>query len=193
MTTLGRIRSFAPTAAKLADSKGEYLSVIKARRQEEAAARKEREVRHSQHTSSTAGTSGMQASQAALLLICETRKSAYSAVPCASADGGMLVLPAVRSDENVLTAWLGCQQGRRRRMLVEQQAARSAAEGRVEADCLLEVLVRRSTEEQKLAQHLWQLQQEKVGRVAPNSPAYSCLLACWLSQLSLRQASGNCT
>lgn len=53
-------------------------------------------------------------------------------------------------------------QGRRRRMLVEQQAARSAAEGRVEADCLLEVLVRRSAEEQKLAQHLWQLQQEKV-------------------------------
>lgn len=45
MTTLGRIRSFAPTAAKLADSKDEYLSVIKARRQEEAAARKEREVR----------------------------------------------------------------------------------------------------------------------------------------------------
>lgn len=53
-------------------------------------------------------------------------------------------------------------QGRRRRMLVEQQAARSAAEGRVEADCLLEVLVRRSSEEQKLAQQLWQLQQEKV-------------------------------
>lgn len=47
-------------------------------------------------------------------------------------------------------------------MLVEQQAARSAAEGRVEADCLLEVLVRRSGEEQKLAEHLWQLQQEKV-------------------------------
>lgn len=47
-------------------------------------------------------------------------------------------------------------------MLVEQQAARSAAEGRVEADCLLEVLVRRSAEEQKLAQQLWQLQQEKV-------------------------------
>jgi hypothetical protein len=46
MTTLGRIRSFVPTAAKLAASKGEYLSVIKARRQEEAAARKEREVRH---------------------------------------------------------------------------------------------------------------------------------------------------
>lgn len=45
MTTLGRIRSFAPTAAKLADSKGEYLSAIKSRRQEEAAARKEREVR----------------------------------------------------------------------------------------------------------------------------------------------------
>jgi hypothetical protein len=48
MATLGRIRSFAPTAAKLADSKGEYLSVIKARRQEEAAARKEREVRLAQ-------------------------------------------------------------------------------------------------------------------------------------------------
>lgn len=45
MTTLGRIRGFAPTAAKLADSKGEYLAIIKARRQEEAAARKEREVR----------------------------------------------------------------------------------------------------------------------------------------------------
>jgi len=42
--TLGRIRSYASTAAKLADSKDEYLSVIKARRQEEAAARKEREV-----------------------------------------------------------------------------------------------------------------------------------------------------
>lgn len=65
-------------------------------------------------------------------------------------------------------------------MLVEQQAARSAAEGRVEADCLLEVLVRRSTEEQKLAQHLWQLQQEKVGlthigsSVAPALPATCC-------------------
>jgi hypothetical protein len=45
MATLGRIRSFAPTAAKLADSKDEYLAAIKVRRQEEAAARKEREVR----------------------------------------------------------------------------------------------------------------------------------------------------
>lgn len=44
MATLGRIRSFAPTAAKLANSKDEYLSVIKTRRQEEAAARKDREV-----------------------------------------------------------------------------------------------------------------------------------------------------
>jgi hypothetical protein len=50
MATLGRIRSFAPTAAKLADSKEEYLSVIKARRQEEAAARKEREVRQQGRT-----------------------------------------------------------------------------------------------------------------------------------------------
>lgn len=56
-------------------------------------------------------------------------------------------------------------------MLVEQQAARSAAEGRVEADCLLGVLVRRSAEEEKLAQHLWQLQQEKVGE--PLSSMYS--------------------
>lgn len=65
----------------------------------------------------------------------------------------------------------GAVQGRRRRMLVEQQAARSAAEGRVEADCLLEVLVRRSAEEQKLAQHLWQLQQEKVRLAACDSEA----------------------
>lgn len=46
MTTLGRIRSFAPTAAKLAEGKGEYLAAIQARRREEAAARKEREVSH---------------------------------------------------------------------------------------------------------------------------------------------------
>jgi hypothetical protein len=43
--TLGRIRAFAPTAAKLAESGGEYLATIKARRQEEVAGRKEREVR----------------------------------------------------------------------------------------------------------------------------------------------------
>jgi hypothetical protein len=69
-------------------------------------------------------------------------------------------------------------------MLVEQQAARSAAEGRAEADCLLEVLVRRSTEEQKLAQHLWQLQQEKVGRVASDTQLTCFTAARWLSQLS---------
>jgi len=45
MTTLNRITTFAPTAAKLAASGEEYLSAIKARHQEEAAARKEREVR----------------------------------------------------------------------------------------------------------------------------------------------------
>jgi hypothetical protein len=43
--TLVRIRAFAPTAAKLAESGGEYLATIKARRQEEVAGRKEREVR----------------------------------------------------------------------------------------------------------------------------------------------------
>lgn len=47
-------------------------------------------------------------------------------------------------------------------MLVEQAAAREAAEGRLEADCLVEVLVRQSGEEQKLAERMWQLQQEKV-------------------------------
>lgn len=62
-------------------------------------------------------------------------------------------------------------------MLVEQQAARSAAEGRVEADCLLEVLVRRSAGEQKLAQHLWQLQQEKVRhRRCIDELLYCCVL-----------------
>jgi hypothetical protein len=45
MATLGRIREFAPTVAKLADSREAYLGTIKARRQEEAAGRKEREVR----------------------------------------------------------------------------------------------------------------------------------------------------
>lgn len=45
LATLGRIRTFAPTAAKLAESSGEYLSTIKARRQEEVVARREREVR----------------------------------------------------------------------------------------------------------------------------------------------------
>eukprot|EP00775_Hariotina_reticulata_P002553 gene2553-2855_t len=45
MATLSRITTFAPTAAKLAESGGEYLSAIKTRHQEEAAARKEREVR----------------------------------------------------------------------------------------------------------------------------------------------------
>jgi hypothetical protein len=42
--TLGRIRAFAPTAAKLAESGGEYLATIKARTQEKVAGRKEREV-----------------------------------------------------------------------------------------------------------------------------------------------------
>lgn len=44
MNTLNRIRTFAPTAAKLAESGGEYLATIKARRHEEVAGRKEREV-----------------------------------------------------------------------------------------------------------------------------------------------------
>lgn len=70
-------------------------------------------------------------------------------------------------------------------MLVEQQAARSAAEGRVEADCLLEVLVRRSTEEQKLAQHLWQLQQEKVRKAALEQ--HLSLSACQLQMLKALQ------
>jgi hypothetical protein len=53
-------------------------------------------------------------------------------------------------------------QARRRRLLVEQQAARATSESRVEAESLLEVLVRRSGEEQRLGQRLWQLRQEKV-------------------------------
>lgn len=44
MATLGRIRGFAPTAARLAESGEEYLAAIRARRQEEQAARKAREV-----------------------------------------------------------------------------------------------------------------------------------------------------
>lgn len=44
VATLDRIRTFAPTAAKLAESGGEYLATIKARRHEEVAGRKEREV-----------------------------------------------------------------------------------------------------------------------------------------------------
>jgi hypothetical protein len=62
---------------------------------------------------------------------------------------------------------MGCVlslQARRRRLLVEQQAARATSESRVEADSLLEVLVRRSGEEQRLGQRLWQLRQEKVRR-----------------------------
>ncbi|KAF8067189.1 SPEF2 [Scenedesmus sp. PABB004] len=97
--TLGRIRAFAPTAAKLAESGGEYLAAIKARRAEEEAGRKEREVR-------------------------------------------------------------------RRRQLVEQQAARAAAEARLESDALLEVLQRRSAEEQRLAARLWQVRQEKAAMEA---------------------------
>lgn len=53
-------------------------------------------------------------------------------------------------------------QARRRRLLVEQQTARATSESRVEAESLLEVLVRRSGEEQRLGQRLWQLRQEKV-------------------------------
>jgi hypothetical protein len=47
-------------------------------------------------------------------------------------------------------------------MLAEQQAARAAAEERMEADCVREVLARQSGEEQKLAGELQQLQQEQV-------------------------------
>jgi hypothetical protein len=161
MATLGRIRSFAPTAAKLADSKGEYLSVIKARRQEEAAARKEREVRvpsrckpvmPSKHRSVRGPT------------ISPSSKS-NSHTQHARLQATLKCIPCPQLYQQQVYAWLCLDmQGRRRRMLVEQQAARSAAEGRVEADCLLEVLVRRSAEEQKLAQHLWQLQQEKVNQ-----------------------------
>eukprot|EP00878_Enallax_costatus_P044531 GHUV01053192.1.p1 GENE.GHUV01053192.1~~GHUV01053192.1.p1 ORF type:complete len:383 (+),score=153.40 GHUV01053192.1:92-1240(+) len=99
MNTLSRIRTFAPTAAKLAESGGEYLATIKARRHEEVAGRKEREAR-------------------------------------------------------------------RKKLIVEQQAARTAAEGRMEADSLLEMLVRRSAEEQKIGQRLWQLRQEKAAMEA---------------------------
>lgn len=168
MATIGRIRSFAPTATKLANSKDEYLSDIKARRQEEAAARKDREVGlipapsasctarcHNpvaritwysmaavlQHLVSTLGLQCYSSRFDVLQPFCSCATSCHCCLCCALDD---------------------CAQGRRRRMLVEQQAARSAAEGRVEADCLLEVLVRRSAEEQKLAHHLWQLQQEKV-------------------------------
>jgi hypothetical protein len=67
---------------------------------------------------------------------------------------------------------MGCVlslQARRRRLLVEQQAARATSESRVEAESLLEVLVRRSGEEQRLGQRLWQLRQEKVRRQAASS------------------------
>lgn len=53
-------------------------------------------------------------------------------------------------------------QARRKKLVVDSQAARSAAEARSQADSLLEVLVRRSAEEQKIGQRLWQLRQEKV-------------------------------
>lgn len=83
-------------------------------------------------------------------------------------------------------------QARRKKLVVEQQAARTAAESRVETDSLLEVLVRQSAEEQKLGQRLWQLRQEKVGTavwhlqssLTPTSPIscstwlFSCHLAC---------------
>jgi hypothetical protein len=62
MATIGRIRSFAPTAAKLANSKDEYLSDIKARRQEEAAARKDREVGLAPATNSISCTPLLQPS-----------------------------------------------------------------------------------------------------------------------------------
>ncbi len=52
-------------------------------------------------------------------------------------------------------------QARRRRLLVEQQAAREAAERKAASDNLLELLAKRSGEEQKLAQRLWQLGQER--------------------------------
>lgn len=45
METLNRIRTFAPTTAKLTEEAGEYLTTITARRKEENLTRKEREVR----------------------------------------------------------------------------------------------------------------------------------------------------
>jgi hypothetical protein len=75
-------------------------------------------------------------------------------------------------------------------MLAEQQAARVAAEGRVEADCVLEVLVRRSAEEQKLAQHLWQLQQEKVCAVVGEGGKQVCVCSVW-RQLAAHATATN--
>lgn len=44
MATLGRLRTFAPAMRELAEEGAGYLATIKARRRDEAAARKEREV-----------------------------------------------------------------------------------------------------------------------------------------------------
>jgi hypothetical protein len=53
------------------------------------------------------------------------------------------------------------REARRRRMLVEQQAAAVAAESRAEGEALLAALARQAGEEQRLAERLWQLGQEK--------------------------------
>jgi hypothetical protein len=49
---------------------------------------------------------------------------------------------------------------------VEQQAARERAEAKGQTDAVLEVLVRKSQEEQAVAARLWQLQQEKAAMEA---------------------------
>jgi len=53
------------------------------------------------------------------------------------------------------------REARRRRMLVEQQATAAEAERRAEAEALLSALARQSTQEQQLAERLWQLSQEQ--------------------------------
>lgn len=52
-------------------------------------------------------------------------------------------------------------QARRRQLVVEQQAAREASERKAESDAVLELLARRSAEEQALAARLWQLGRER--------------------------------
>lgn len=50
---------------------------------------------------------------------------------------------------------------RRRRLVVEQQSARAAAEVRTESEALLDLLAERSAEESALAARLWQLRREE--------------------------------
>lgn len=159
VATLNAIRQAAPSPDMLAAASGEYLATIQARRKEELAARKEREVRSREGSFPAAGAPHCPSSW------CQ-RPAAHAAASRRHLDPlqwASCMPPPSHAHRCICKPDLprggrpGCAQVRRRRLVAEQAGAHTSADSRAGDEALLHLLARQSQEEQQLAARLWQV------------------------------------